>query len=588
MSRQFRSNRAGFAAASGAAALVAALIVVAVAAARPSGVAGHAAPLVRTTAAAHPCLVMTGSGDPAFVKNFNPFTATGLPSGQFVKGAIYEGLTVSPEGGKPTLPWLARSWKWSNGNKTLTLKLAKGVRWSDGKALTSTDVVYSLTAGKQNKVMDIVGFTRPDSNIASVKAKGSFAVAINLKTPDSQFVAATLNGAIVIPRHIWSKVANPETFSNPNPVGSGPFTRITRFTSQDFVLSKNPHYWQAGKPLIGCLEYVQASSNDAALALIQNGQVDWTHNFVPNVDKAYTSKDRAHFHAFYATTAYPVSLVFDNNVYPYSIVAFRHALSMAIDRQTVSKLGEYGYAPPTDAIGLNGLFPGWVTDPGVKALSKQLSTYNPTAAKKLLTDNGFTYKGNKLLDPKGNAVSLDIHVISGWSDWVASNQIITKNLQAIGIDSNVKLEPDWNSWFPNAFATKNPTLLWQNGSQASPYGFFNANLSQNSLIPSGQDASATGNWSHTFDPQATALLNKWKVTLDGEKQQLIAPQLEKIFLASMPIVPLFIGPRWSTYSTKFFHCFNSPKNFYGDPIFSTYPDNLLSFTRICPGGKAGA
>jgi peptide/nickel transport system substrate-binding protein len=587
MSRQFRSPRAGRAAATGAAALLAALIVVAIAAAAPFGRTGHA-PLARSAAAAHACLVMTGSGDPAFVKNFNPFTATGLPSGQFVKGAVYEGLTVSPEGGKPTLPWLARSWKWSNGNRTLTLQLAKRVTWSDGRSLTSTDVVYSLTAGKQNKVMDIVGFTRPDSNIASVKAKGAYAVAINLKTPDSQFVAATLNGAIVIPRHIWSKVANPETFTNPNPVGSGPFTRITRFTTPDYVLGKNSHYWQAGKPLIGCLEYVQASSNDSALALAQSGQVDWTHNFVPNVDKAYTSKDPAHFHAFYATTAYPVSLVFDNNTYPYSLVAFRHALSMAIDRQTVSKLGEYGYAPATDAIGLNGLFPKWVTDPSVKALSKQLSTYNPTAAKKLLTDNGFTYKGNKLFDPKGNAVSLDIHVISGWSDWVASNQIITKNLQGIGIDSNVKLEPDWNSWFPNAFATKNPTLLWQNGSQASPYGFFNANLSQNSLIPSGQDASTTGNWSHTYDPTATGLLNKWKVTLDPEKQLSIATQLEKIFLANMPIVPLFIGPRWSTYSTKYFHCFNSPKNFYGDPIFSTYPDNLLSFTRICPGGKAGA
>ena len=442
---------------------------------------------------------MVGSGDPAFTKNFNPYTATGLPSGQFVRGAIYEGLTISPEGGKPTLPWLARTWKWSNGNKTLTLNLAKGVKWSDGKALTSTDVVYSLTAGKQNKVMDIVGFTRPDTNIASVKAHGAYQVLINLKTPDSQFIAATLNGQYVIPRHIWSKVADPATFTNPNPVGSGPFTKLTRFTTQDFVLSKNPSYWQAGKPLINCLEYVQAASNDASLALIQSGQADWSHNFVPNVAQAYEAKDKAHFHSFYATTAYPVSLVFDNTQYPYSLVAFRHALSMAIDRNTVSKLGEYGYAPPADAIGLNGLFPQWVNDAGVKAQSKTLSTYNPTAAKKLLTDNGFTYKGNNLIDPKGNPVSLDIHVISGWSDWVASNQIITKNLQGIGIDSNVKLEPDWNSWFPNAFATKNPTLLWQNGSQASPYGYFNANLSANSVIPSGQDASATGNWSHTSD-----------------------------------------------------------------------------------------
>jgi peptide/nickel transport system substrate-binding protein len=578
-----RSTRASLIAATSAAVLLAAFVVVAVAAARPSGVAAQAAPL-----AGHPCLVMTGAGDPAFTKNFNPFTATGLPSGQFVRGAIYEGLTVSPEGGKPTLPWLARTWKWSNGNKTLTLQLAKGVKWSDGKSLTSTDVVYSLTAGKQNKVMDIVGFTRPETNISSVKAKGTYAVVISLKTPDSQFIAATLNGAIVIPRHIWSKVGDPATFTNPAPVGSGPFTRITRFTSQDYVLSKNAKYWQAGKPLIGCLEYVQASSNDAALALAQSGAVDWTHNFVPNVEKAYIAKDPKHFHAFYATTAYPISLVFDNNQYPYSIVAFRHALSQAIDRNTVSKLGEYGYAPPTDAIGLNGLFPQWVADAKVKARAKAMATYNPTAAKKLLTDAGFTYKGSKLIDPKGNAVSLDIHVISGWSDWVASNQIITKNLQDIGIDSNVKLEPDWGSWFPNAFATKNPTLLWQNGSQASPYGYFNANLSQNSLVASGQDASTTGNWSHTYNAAATDLLNKWKVTLDPKKQQAIATQLETIFLDTMPIVPLFIGPRWSTYSTKYFHCFNSPKNFYGDPIFSTYPDNLLSFTRICPGAKAGA
>ena len=323
MSRHTRSSRTRLVAGAGAIVALAALIVVAIAAAKPVSSAKTAVPSV-ASAKAHSCLVMA-SGDPAFTKNFNPYTATGLPSGQFVRGAIYEGLTISPEGGKPTLPWLARTWKWSNGNKTLTLNLAKGVKWSDGKALTSTDVVYSLTAGKQNKVMDIVGFTRPDSNIASVKSYGSYQVIINLKTADSQFIAATLNQQYVIPRHIWSHVADPATFTNPNPVGSGPFNKLTRFTTQDFVLSKNPNYWQAGKPLINCLEYVQAASNDASLALIQSGQADWSHNFVPNVAKAYKAKDKAHFHAFYATTAYPVSLVFDNTQYPYSLVAFRHA-----------------------------------------------------------------------------------------------------------------------------------------------------------------------------------------------------------------------------------------------------------------------
>ena len=541
--------------------------------------------------AAHKCLVMTGSGDPAFVKNFNPYTATGLPSGSFVQGAMYEPLVVVGEGGLKPVPWLATSWAWSNGNKTLTLHIAKGVKWSDGKPLTALDVVYSLTAGQQNPVMDRVGLTGAANEIQSIHGSvRKSTVTITLKAPDSQFIAATLNRQFIVPQHIWSKVKDPSTFLNSKPVSSGPFNVISRFTTQDYVFSKNPHYWQtaANQPKIPCLEYVQAASNDAALALIQSGQVDWTHNFVPNVEKAYIAKDPKHFHAFYATTAYPVSLTFDTTQYPYNLPAFRKALSLAIDRNSVSKLGEYGYAPATDALGLSGLFPSWIVDSSVKSQAKAMAAYDPTAAKKMLTDNGFTYKGSTLLDPKGNPVKLNIHVISGWSDWVASNQIITKNLRDIGIDSNVALEPDWGSWWPNASSTKKPTLLWQGGSQGSPYGYFYANLSKNAYIPSGQDGSPTGNWEHYYDATATTLLNQWKTTLDAKTQQQIATKLQKIFLNDLPIVPLFIGPRWSTYSTKYFHNFDSPKNFWGDPIFTTFPDNILSFTRILPGGKAGA
>lgn len=339
------------------------LVVLVVAASAP------AATSVRS-AQGHRCVVMTGSGDPAFVKNFNPYTATGLPSGSFVQGAMYEPLVVVGEGGLKPVPWPARSWAWSNGNKTLTLQIAKGVKWSDGKPLTSADVVYSLTAGKQDKVVDRVGLTGADNNIASVAAKGAYGVVINLKTPDSQFIAATLNRQFVVPQHIWANVSDPSTFTNPTPVGSGPFDVISRFTTQDYVFSKNPHYWQPGLPKVPCLEYVQTASNDSALALIQSGQVDWTHNFVPNVAKAYTAKDPKHYHAFYATTAYPISLHFDDTQYPFSLYAFRKALSQAIDRSTVSKLGEYGYAPPTDALGLSFLFPQWVTDPAVKAQAK--------------------------------------------------------------------------------------------------------------------------------------------------------------------------------------------------------------------------
>jgi peptide/nickel transport system substrate-binding protein len=545
------------------------------------------------TGAGHKCLVMTGSGDPAFTKNFNPYAGGGLPSNAFVQGAMYEPLIVTPSGGAKTIPWLARTWAWTNGNKTLTLHLAQNAKWSDGKQLTSTDVVYSLTAGRQNPAMDRIGLVGTGNNVASVKARGAYTVVINLKTSDSQFIPAILNRVFVVPKHIWASVKDPATFENSTPVSSGPYNVISRFTTQDYELSKNPHYWQAGLPKVPCLEYVQASSNDSALALIQSGQVDWTHNFVPGVEKAYEAKDPQHFHAFYSNADYPVSLVFDDTQYPYSLVAFRKAVSLAIDRTSVWKLGEYGYETPADALGLSGpiagsgLFANWVTDPSVKAQAKAMAAYSPTLAKKTLTDAGFTYKGNTLLDPKGNPVKLDIHVISGWSDWVASNQIIAKNLQAIGIDSNEVLEASWGDWYPNAFSTKNPTLLWQVGSRGSPYGYFYANLSQNAFIPSGTDASASGNWEHFANTKATALLNQWKGSLVVAKQKQIATKLQKIWLQNLPIIPVMIGARWSTYSTKYFHGFPTSKNFYADPIFTTYPDDILMFTRVAPGGKSG-
>jgi peptide/nickel transport system substrate-binding protein len=558
-----------------------AIVATIVAAATPAAVDRAAAP------AAHKCLVLAGSGDPAFTKNFNPFTATGLPSGTIVNGAFYEPLLITPLGKTSPQPWLARSYSWTNHNRTLRLNLVHNARWSDGKALTSADVVYSITAGRQDKIMDRVGFVGASNEINSVKARGKYTVLITLKTPDTQFISSILNRQFVLPKHIWSKVANPAAFTNSKPIGSGPFDKLGRFTTQDYVLNRNPHYWKKGAPRIACIEYVQAASNDASLAQIQSGQVDWTHNFVPNVEQAYESKDRKHFHSFYAKVGYPVSLLLDTTEYPYSITAFRKAISQAIDRKTVVKLGEYGYAPATDALGLSFLFPNWVS-PSVKKLAKQLATYSPAAARKTLTDAGFTYKGGKLIDPKGDAVKLDIHVISGWSDWVASNQIITRNLRDIGINSNVALEPDWGAWFPSAYATKFPTLLWQVASTGSPYGFLYANLSQNAFIPKGQDGSATGNWEHFSDATATSQLNQWKVTFASKKQHQIATKLEKTFLEHLPIVPLFVGPRWSTYSTRYFHCFANAKNFYGDPIFTTFPDNILSLTRICPGGKSGA
>ena len=104
MPRSFRTRRLRIAA---AAAGLAALAMLASSAAAPAATDG--AGRATSATASHQCLVMTGSGDPAFTKNFNPYAGGGLPSNAFAQGAMYEPLIVVPSGGSKTIPWLARS-----------------------------------------------------------------------------------------------------------------------------------------------------------------------------------------------------------------------------------------------------------------------------------------------------------------------------------------------------------------------------------------------------------------------------------------------------------------------------------------------
>ncbi len=90
------------------------VVVAAAASLAPGASARPAQGASAAAAAAHKCLVMTGSGDAAFTHSFNPFTGPTL-NGNIMKGAIYEPLLVaSVAGGGHVYPWLASSWKWSN------------------------------------------------------------------------------------------------------------------------------------------------------------------------------------------------------------------------------------------------------------------------------------------------------------------------------------------------------------------------------------------------------------------------------------------------------------------------------------------
>src|SRR5439155_398806 len=110
-------------------------------------------------------------------------------------------------------------------------------------------------------------------------------------------------------------------------------------------------------------------------------------------------------------------------------VAVRQAMAYAIDRSRVSKIGEYGYEPAANQTGIvTPTFKSWLN----KSLAKKF-TYNPTKAKQILTKAGYKFSGGVFHTKSGQPLSFTMINIGGYSDWVASAQIVQQNLKAVGI-----------------------------------------------------------------------------------------------------------------------------------------------------------
>src|SRR5437660_427558 len=102
-------------------------VVALVAAMSPLSSVGHFA-----KAATPHYLTLVDRQAPIWTRNFNPFLSTGTAA-EWSKGGIYEPLMIFAQNPQASVyPWLATSYSWTNGNKTLLVNLRQNVLWSDG------------------------------------------------------------------------------------------------------------------------------------------------------------------------------------------------------------------------------------------------------------------------------------------------------------------------------------------------------------------------------------------------------------------------------------------------------------------------
>lgn len=77
-----------------------------------------------------------------------------------------------------TYPWLATSYAFSNGDKTLTFQLRHGVKWSDGKPFTSADVVFTFDMMKKYPTINTLGVS-----FSTVSAPNPYEVVFTFPSP---------------------------------------------------------------------------------------------------------------------------------------------------------------------------------------------------------------------------------------------------------------------------------------------------------------------------------------------------------------------------------------------------------------------
>ncbi|HTS73108.1 MAG TPA: ABC transporter substrate-binding protein, partial [Gaiellaceae bacterium] len=500
---------------------------------------------------------------------FNPFNASVVA---FSFGPVYEPLVyVNPLKSGATTPWLASAYAWSNSNRTLTFTIRSGVKWSDGTPFSAADVLFTFQLLKAHPALDLQAVW---AVLKSVTQQGN-KVVFTFKTPAVPYFYFIADKTPIVAKHIWSTIKDPVTYKDSSPVGTGAFT-MASCSPEVFKLQKNPNYWQKGLPKIDTVYYPAYTSNDPANQQLASGKAQWGSQFIPNINKYYLSKNPDNHYWFPPVVNVAVYI---NQTDPIlKNLAVRQAMAYAIDRNKVSQIGEYGYEPPSNQTGIvTPTFSDWLD----QSLAKKVD-YNPQKAEQILQQAGYTKKNGLYYTPDGKPLSFTMINIGGYSDWVASAQLVQDELKAVGI----KVTPEnLSSQTYDSDVYNGHYQLAYDGNQTAgptPYYELRSFLYSKGSAPIGKTAGV--DWERYSNPQTDKLIEQYAATSDPATQHSIVRQLEAVMVNEIPVIPVTEGVDWYQYNTKDLTGWVVKGDPYARPAAYVNPDWGVMLLHLKPKG----
>lgn len=519
-------------------------------------------------------------------KTFNPFNSNDATSST-LSGIMYDGLFYTDPYTGEIRPRLAKSLEILPDKKTYIVKLRKGLKWSDGKEITSDDVYFTY-----NTI--IFGGYGDTSTRDSMYAAGKlpevekldkYTVKFTTPVPFAPFLRNLT--ASIAPMHVYKKATDKgkdyfRTFHSTDInlkdlVVSGPFILQEYIPAQRLVYKRNPNYYVIDEdnrklPYLDTYTVLIVGDLNNDIIKFEAKETDTTTISGALVPK-YRELEKKSDYTLYnlGATTNTSFIVFNMNTrknktngkyYVDSIKQkwfnnfyFRSAIDWAIDRDNLVLNVLSGIGTPLyTAEGIPSIF---LNKKVAKGHKQDLNK-----ARELLIKGGFYYKDNCLYDEDNNRVEFELLTNAGNTQREATGVSIKEDLANLGIKVNFK-PIEFNS-LVNKLSN---TLDWDSiiialtGNPLEPHSGYNVWKSDGALHLFNQRSEnddKTTDKILPFEKELNEIFDRAAIEIDDKKRHELYNQYQEIIAYNNPIIYLYSPLNIVVIRNKFKNVFPTP------------------------------
>ena len=305
--------------------------------------------------------------------------------------SLFNGLMDYKPGTTDLVPDLAKNYTISDDGLVYTFNLRDGVKFHNGRLLTSADVKYSIERVVNPKTQSpgqgffatIKGFddmaAGKADHLTGIETPDAHTVKITLSRPDATFLhVMAINFSFAVPREVVEKFG--PDFGK-HPVGTGAYEMTEWSLGQRVVFDRNPDYYRKGLPRLDKITFEVGQEPTVALLRLERGEVDILGDGIPPARFVQTRNDPANkdkiVEGGQLHTGY---IALNTQMKPFDNVKVRRAVNMAVNKERIVKIINNRAVVANQP--LPPLMPGY--DKNYKGYP-----YDPAKAKALLAEAGY-------------------------------------------------------------------------------------------------------------------------------------------------------------------------------------------------------